>query len=255
MPLEDVFPVKGKTVLITGAAGWLGRRMAKVFAGCGANLILFSRSKGVIDLAKEIEVVYGVNADPFAVDCHTHAFSQFLMTTRDVDVLINNAWDLTEATGFGRKGPPCYDEWYRAFQCLHWVVQATETIGDRMKGHGGAIINVASMYAMVAPDPKLYEGTAYMNPPTYSAMKAGLLAYTRYCASFMGFAGVRVNALCPGAIPNEDVPHEFRQRLAGRTCLGRVGVPEDLDQALLFLATAPYVTGQAIVVDGGWTVC
>jgi gluconate 5-dehydrogenase len=120
------------------------------------------------------------------------------------------------------------------------------------------------MYALVAPSPRLYEGTSFINPPGYSASKAALLALTRYVASFWGPYGVRSNAILPGPFSNteQDGPNSVRQgdafleRLKARTCLGRTGRPEELVGALLFLASdaSSYVTGQALVVDGGWTV-
>jgi len=134
-----------------------------------------------------------------------------------------------------------------------------------MKARGrGNIINISTMYAVVAPHPGLYEGTSFLNPPGYSAAKAAMLALTRYVASFWGPFGIRSNAILPGAFSNTSgegtnpVPANdpFLQRLRMRTCLGRTGAPEELAGALLFLASdaSSYVTGHALVVDGGWTV-
>ena len=119
------------------------------------------------------------------------------------------------------------------------------------------------MYAIVSPDPKLYEGKKQFNPPSYSASKAALLAYTRYVASFYGEYGVRCNAILAGAFPHVGIEsdskvedQDFLDRLANRTVLGRVGKVNDLIGPLLFLASdaSDYVTGQGISVDGGWTI-
>ena len=120
------------------------------------------------------------------------------------------------------------------------------------------------MYALVAPRPQLYEGTDFINPPGYSASKAALLSFTRYVASFWGPYGIRANAILPGPFSNtedlggsnavlQDSP--FLQRLKGYTCLGRVGQPNELAGALIYLASdaSSFMTGQAVVVDGGWT--
>ena len=127
----------------------------------------------------------------------------------------------------------------------------------------GSIVNVATMYAVVAPSPRLYEGTRFMNPPGYSAAKAGMLAFTRYVAAFWGQYGIRSNAILPGPFSNtEDAGSNsvnagdpFLDRLKDRTCLGRIGHPSELVGALLFLASdaSSYVTGQGLLVDGGWT--
>ena len=99
-----------------------------------------------------------------------------------------------------------------------------------------------------------------MNPPAYSVTKAGLLAFTRYIASMWGKYNVRANAICPGPFPNTEKmvtseAQEFLLRLNSRTCLGRTGRPDELAGAVLFLASeaSSYVTGHAIVIDGGWT--
>ena len=125
------------------------------------------------------------------------------------------------------------------------------------------IINIATMYAAVAPSPRLYEGTDLGNPPGYSAAKAGMVAFTRYVASYWGPFGVRANAILPGPFsnteevgPNAVRPDDpFLERLASRTCLGRIGTAGELAGPLVFLASdaSSFVTGHTLVVDGGWT--
>jgi gluconate 5-dehydrogenase len=134
-----------------------------------------------------------------------------------------------------------------------------------MRNRGkGSIVNISTMYAVVAPSPQLYAGTDFINPPGYSASKAALLAFTRYTASFWGPYGVRANAILPGPISNTGQDSDnsvapddpFLERLKARTVLGRVGNPRDLVGALLYLASdaSLFTTGQALVVDGGWTI-
>jgi gluconate 5-dehydrogenase len=133
-----------------------------------------------------------------------------------------------------------------------------------MKQRGrGSIVNISTMYAQVAPDPRLYEGTTFVNPPGYSSAKAGMVAFTRYVASFWGSYGIRANAILPGPFSNTedagpnsvDLADPFLVRLGNKTSLGRRGQPEELAGALLFLASdaSSYVTGHALAVDGGWT--
>ena len=120
------------------------------------------------------------------------------------------------------------------------------------------------MYAAVAPSPQLYKGTNFVNPPGYSASKAALLSFTRYVASYWGQHGIRANAILPGPFSNTEdvtpnaVPENdgFIERLRARTCLGRIGRPNELAGALLFLASdaSSYITGHGLVVDGGWTI-
>jgi gluconate 5-dehydrogenase len=186
------------------------------------------------------------------------------------DVLINNAHELGSRTGFntpdGSLEAANVEQWMRNLTGgVYWAALTTQKIGGVMKDRGsGSIINVSTMYARVAPSPRLYEGTDFINPPGYSAAKAGLLALTRYTASFWGAYGVRANAILPGPFSNteEGGPNSvgandpFLQRLRDRTCLARTGRPHELAGALLFLASdaSSYVTGHELVVDGGWTV-
>ena len=157
------------------------------------------------------------------------------------------------------------EQWIKSFDSgLYWHALATQIIGSQMKlQRSGSIINISSMYALVAPDPRLYEGKTMFNPPSYSAVKAALLAFTRYVASFYGEYGVRCNAILAGTFPHVGIEsnskvddHEFLERLAKRTVLGRVGRVEDLKGILIYLSSdaSAYVTGQGISIDGGWTI-
>jgi gluconate 5-dehydrogenase len=157
------------------------------------------------------------------------------------------------------------EQWMRALESgVYWHALAIQVVGEKMKAQGGgSIINVSSMYSLVSPSPELYEGTDVFNPPSYGAAKAALNALTRYTASFYGKYGVRCNSLVPGAFPNvggdsynSPSDETILKRLAEKSVLGRYGHPDDLRGAMLFLASdaSAYVTGQTVVVDGGWTI-
>jgi gluconate 5-dehydrogenase len=187
-----------------------------------------------------------------------------------IDVLVNNAHEMGPGTGFnspqGTLEEADWDQWLRNLSGgVWWPAVLSRKLGAGMRERGGgSIVNIASMYALVAPSPLLYEGVPYANPPGYSVAKAAMLALTRYTASFWGRYGVRANAILPGPVSNteEDGPNAvpeddpFLDRLRARTALGRVGQPAELAGALLFLASdaSSYVTGHALVVDGGWTI-
>jgi len=193
-----------------------------------------------------------------------------VVSHEEIDVLLNNAYDLSERTGFntseGALDSSPLSQWQFAFESgIYWAVRTTQLIGAQMRERtGGSVINVSSMYGVISPNPRLYEGTDYFNPASYGVVKAGLIALTRYTASFWGKYDIRCNALVPGSYSNteedsynsvsKDSP--FLRRLEERTLLNRIGKPQDLLGALVFLASdsSSYMTGQTLIVDGGWTV-
>jgi NAD(P)-dependent dehydrogenase (short-subunit alcohol dehydrogenase family) len=273
---SDLFSLAGKTVLLTGASGYLGRTMVRGFLSNGARVIALGRSDRLHDSLRQWRDEFGVeSAEAHQIDMYDLAALSTLLdqiTASEVrlDVLVNNAHELGPATGFnvpaGGMDEFTLDVWQRNLTGgVLWPALAVQKAGVKMKAAGsGSIVNISTMYALVAPSPALYEGTDFLNPPGYSASKAALLAFTRYAASFWGQYGIRSNAILPGPFSNiEDTgPNAVRSddffltRLKARTCLGRIGKPHELVGALLFLASdaSSYLTGQAIAVDGGWTV-
>ena len=276
LSLDSLFSLEGKTAVLTGASGFLGRTFALALLANGARVVALGRSERLRTEAKKWADEFG--ADKIAVkqiDMYDAAALNDLCDSiaadeRTIDVLINNAHELGASTGFnvpeGSLEQASFDHWMRNLQGgVYWAVQTTQRLGGRMKeAQRGSIVNIATMYATVAPRPQLYEGTSSLNPPGYSASKAALAAFTRYTASFWGTSGVRANCISPGPFSNtEDVAGEnavaedspFVTKLKGYTVLNRIGRPIELCGALLFLASdaSTYVTGQNLIVDGGWT--
>ena len=273
---DSLFSLEGRTAVLTGASGFLGRTFALALLANGARVIALGRSDRLLEEARLWATQFG--EDRIAVHQIDMYDTAALNTLCDriaaeepsIDILINNAHELGAATGFnipeGSLENATFDHWMRNLQGgVYWAVQTTQRLGPAMKRHGrGSIINIATMYATVAPRPDLYEGTSSLNPPGYSASKAALAAFTRYTASFWGRDGIRANCLSPGPFSNtEDATAEnavqedspFVRKLKGYTVLNRIGRPHELSGALLFLASdaSTYVTGQNLLVDGGWT--
>jgi len=277
LKLDKLFSLEGKTAVLTGASGFLGRTFALALLANGARVVALGRSDRLKKEAKQWSSEFGQSKISVAqIDMYDVAALNFLCDKiaaeeKSIDILVNNAHELGASTGFnvpeGSLENSTFDQWQRNLQGgVYWAVQTTQHLGMRMKQqHRGSIINIATMYASVAPRPQLYEGTASLNPPGYSASKAALVAFTRYTASYWGRDGVRANCISPGPFSNtedlatsqnaitEDSP--FVQRLRGYTVLDRIGRPHELVGALLFLASdaSSYVTGQNLNVDGGWT--
>jgi len=271
-----LFSLEGKTVLLTGATGFLGRTLVRALLSNGATVLTLGASERVHTQAESLSAdwgkdrVYPYRADLYDIPATEEVLAQINGRHPVVDVVINNAHELGRRTGFnvpeGHLENATFDGWMRNLTGgVYWAALITQRIGCGMKARGrGSIVNISTMYAAVAPSPQLYAGTGFINPPGYSASKAALLAFTRYTASFWGPFGVRANAILPGPFSNteettansvsEDDP--FLERLRSRTVLGRLGKPGELAGAVLFLASdaSSFVTGQALTVDGGWTI-
>jgi gluconate 5-dehydrogenase len=272
----ELFSLTGKTVVLTGASGFLGRTIVRALLDNGATVLALGGSARVEAQVSALNDEYGMGrvkayrADLYDITAAEQTLAQLNQEHPVVDVLINNAHELGARTGFnvpeGHLEDATFDGWMRNLTAgAYWAALTTQRVGVGMKERGsGSIINISTMYAVVAPSPQLYEGTHFINPPGYSASKAALLAFTRYTASFWGPYGVRANAILPGPFSNIEETGEnsvapddpFLVRLQSRTVLGRVGAPRELVGALLYLASdaSTFTTGQALVVDGGWTI-
>jgi NAD(P)-dependent dehydrogenase (short-subunit alcohol dehydrogenase family) len=271
---DALFSVEGRTVVLTGASGFLGRSMVQTLLTNGARVVALGRSARLETLAAAWQDEFGAGritahrVDMYDLDAFSALLAQIAADEPRIDVLVNNAHELTPDSGFntplGTLERAPLDHWVRNVTAgVYWPALAVQTLGARMRAaKQGSIINIATMYAQVAPSPQLYEDTTALNPPAYSASKAALVAFTRYVASFWGSDGIRANAILPGPFsnteeigPNTVQDPEFLSRLQQRTCLRRVGRADELAGALLFLSSdaSSFVTGHALVVDGGWT--
>ncbi len=168
--LEEIFNIAGKRVLITGASGYLGGEISRTFLETGAKVILLGRSARLLKQTKEYQKEFGSgSARSFKVDFYNRyrlrSTLEKIVKDFDIDVLINNAYDLSNRTGFNTQGGTLenmtYAKWKDSFESgIYWAAIATEIMGKEFKKKKkGSIINVSSMYATVSPSPKLYEKT------------------------------------------------------------------------------------------------
>jgi NAD(P)-dependent dehydrogenase (short-subunit alcohol dehydrogenase family) len=255
------FRLDGRTALVTGAAGHLGWAIAAALGEAGAHVLLNGRRPEPLEALAAALRDRGIAATPTPFDVTEGESVRTRIAALDrLDVLVNNAY----AGAPGKFGTHRPKDYARAFDiavtaAAHLVDCATPQLRAAVRDHGdAAVVNVASMYGMVSPDPRIYGDSGADNPAYYGAAKAALIQYTRYAAVNLAADGIRVNALSPGAFPPDGVGQSdpgFYARLCDRVPLGRAGRPEELKGAVLFLAApaARYVTGANLPVDGGWT--
>lgn len=259
--LNELMDLKGKTVFISGGAGYLGSSMAHALAELGANIVIGSRDGEKCEqLAQLLKENYDIDAlglemDILDVISISNALKTLIERFGTLDILINSAWS-------GKKNTfesISYEDWkYDIDVCLNAVFYTVKEAYEYLKESKGVIVNIASMYGHVAPDYRMYDGKEFANPPSYGAAKAGVIQLTKYLASFMSPYGIRVNAISPGPFPFPETQknEEFVERLSSKNMLNRIGQPDDLKGAIALLCTdaSSYMTGQNICVDGGWTV-
>ncbi len=257
-----MFNLANKNIIVTGGNGHLGKAICEVLAEYKANLFIASRNyDDNVILANNLSSNFGnrnvaIQFDLSDISSIDNLFDYFHKNGIEVDVLINNAFYTT-----GKELHKMTDEeWNFGIEgTLSNITLLTKRILSLMvEQQSGKIINIASMYGVVSPDPQLYEGLNFYNAANYGVAKAGLIQLTKYIASFYGKYGITCNAISPGPFPNPEVlEHEtFIDRLVNKVPLGRIGKPDELKGIALLLSSdeSSYINGANICVDGGWTI-
>lgn len=261
----DQFRLDGRVCFLSGATGHLGRFMSEALTSAGAHVFVNGRRKQVVEaLVGELRSNGGkASAACFDITDET-AFSgcikQIEREHGRLDVIVNNA-------SAGRTGsletiePDDFEQSYRLnvvapFRILKAALPLLKASAKLTAG--ASVVNVASMYGSVSPDPSIYGSSGANNPPSYGSAKAGLIQFTRYAACHLAAERIRVNSISPGPFPSpkyfEQDP-EFYGRLRAKVPMRRTGDPREMQGPVLFLASdaSSYVTGINLTVDGGWT--
>ncbi|MEI8394792.1 MAG: SDR family oxidoreductase [Rhodospirillaceae bacterium] len=267
---RGLFELAGKVAVVTGSCGILGRHFCAALAAYGANVVVADlKPEACDDLARQL-------TDQFAVPClgvacdvtDKAAVTELTRRTLErygrVDVLLNNA--AGKPSDMARYFAPVeeYDEdiWREVMAVnVDGLFLVARALGGEMAKRGrGSIIQTASIYGVVAPDQRIYEGSSYMGraintPAAYSMSKAAVIGLTRHLATYWAAKGVRVNTLTPGGVESGQ-NETFKQRYGNRVPLGRMGQARELIGAIVWLASdaSSYVTGQNLIVDGGLSV-
>lgn len=253
------FSLAGKTAIVTGGCGHLGTEMVRGLSDAGA--VVYAAD---IDENKFAEI-FGADApdtiqyiDMDISDSESIRSALETIAAKSANhpsILVNNG---LYSRGQSAENMSDGDWAFGVDGTLNQLHRCIREALKYMQRSGGSIINIASMYGIVSPHHTIYDDfPAYFNPPHYGAAKAGIIQLTKYYGAYFAKYGIRVNAIAPGAFPNPEVQRskEFIQSLNTHTPMHRIGQPEELACPVIFLASdaSSYMTGQTIVVDGGWT--
>ncbi len=270
---DPLFSVRDKVVVVTGGFGQIGAEFVRELHGRGARVAVTSRSEvadpgarlGIDDPDGRLLAVAMDITDQASVDA---GFDRVAEAWGVPTVVVNNAGLDTQPSAPPEVSGPFEEFPVEVFRevvdtNLVGTFLVTQAAGRRMRdaGVGGSIVNVGSIYGMVSPVQDIYAykaeltGVPFIKPVAYSAAKSGLYNLTRYCATYWGRAGIRVNTLTPSGVRRDTQDATFQANYTARMPIGRMAEANEFNGALVFLASdaSTYMTGSNVVVDGGWT--
>ncbi|WP_280154592.1 SDR family oxidoreductase [Piscinibacter sp. XHJ-5] len=260
------FRLDGRRILVTGASGHLGTPIVQAIAAAGGIAVLAGRTPGRLEASAQALRALGGSCETLAFDVGApqecrDAIAALCAGNDRLAGIVNCAYGGQAATVETATDADfdlaCRQNLAGPFALIQAALPMLRRTAREVAG-GASIVNIASMYGHVSPDPRIYGTSGKNNPPFYGAAKAGLLQLTRYLAAHLGPDGIRVNSISPGPFPPPAIAQsapEFHAQLCAKTPLGRIGDARELAGPALFLLSdaASYVTGADLAVDGGWT--
>lgn len=241
--------LKNKVIIVTGGSGLIGKEIVddiKRKGGIPINadlLVNTNLREGAIkmDITDDTSIKIGC--------------SKIIKEFGRIDGLVNNAYPRTN--DWGNKFEDISPSSWRKnvdIQMNSYFVLSQTVLKEMKQQKSGSVVNIASIYGIVGNDFTLYEEYNGTSPAAYSAIKGGIINFTRYLASYFGRDGIRINCVSPGGILDNQHP-SFISKYEAKVPLGRLGHPSDIAPAVSFLLSdeARYITGQNIIIDGGWT--
>ena len=270
--IMDRFSMKGKSVIVTGGAGLLGKQFSLTLAQAGAQVMVADLNLTLAQQQAGAIITEGLDAEACVVNVTEPASTKAMVNATlekfgRLDVLINCAaldpkfdHEHQESQSDNAFENYSWEAWQASLNVnLGGAFLASQAAVQPMLSQGqGVIINICSTYGLVGPDQRIYpcaeDGTYRYKPVDYTVTKAGILGLTHYLAAYYAGKNIRVNALSPGGV-YIDHDENFVKNYSDRTILGRMAHLDEMNGAILFLASdgSSYMTGANLIVDGGWT--
>lgn len=242
-----------KVAVVCGGLGLIGKEVVNALSQAGARVYVLD--VGINENKENTTAIKYIKFDVTNDEKYDQAFESVIDEAGKIDIFVNLAYPRTEDWSAILEDVK-NRSWKKNIDMqLNSCCLLTRKVAEMMKKEGikGSIINFGSIYGVVAPDFEIYP-KGMTSPGAYSAIKGGILSFSRYAASYYGKHGIRINCICPGGIFDHQ-NQTFVKNYERRTCLKRMGKPEEVAAATLFLASdaASYITGTAFMVDGGLT--
>jgi len=241
--------LKDKVIILTGGSGLIGKTLLEQIRNEGG--ICYNADISVKDDLENGSIECDITNDHSIAE----TIDKVLRRHGRLDGLVNNAYPRTSDWGKKFEDIPA-ESWKKNMDMqlnsiFSFCQQSLRVMKEKRKG---SLVNIASIYGIVGPDFSVYSGTDMTMPAAYSAIKGGIINFTRYLASYYGHAGIRINSVSPGGILH-DQPRSFIENYEKKVPLRRLGLPSDIAPPVCFLLSdeASYITGHNLVVDGGWT--
>jgi NAD(P)-dependent dehydrogenase (short-subunit alcohol dehydrogenase family) len=241
--------LNGKVIIITGGNGLIGKSLVNKIISENAICINADLHNQTTDNLSNVicDVTNGKSID--------NAINLVLEKYGKIDGLVNNAYPRTE--DWGEKFEKISSDSWKSnidMQLNSVFLFCQKVLPHMASKYNGSIVNIGSIYGIVGPDFNIYKNTDLTMPAAYSAIKGGIINFTRYLSSYYGKNNIRVNCVSPGGIFNNQ-PTEFVKNYEHKVPMQRMGKPEDISPAVSFLLSddSSYITGQNLIIDGGWT--
>lgn len=249
----------GRTAFVTGGLGLIGFEVSRALCEAGAKTVVCDivPAASALEKLKPLSALGDIRYEEFDITALPSLEKKLKALAKKhggMHIFVNNAYPRTSDWGTHLPGLKLAS-WRKNVE-MHMNSYAwLSRTACLLMGNGGSLINFGSIYGVQGPDFTVYEGTTIGTPPAYAAIKGGIINFSRYLAAYFGPKGVRVNNICPGGVFDDQNP-KFVANYSKKAPMKRMARPDEIASAVLFLASdlSSYVTGQTLMVDGGWSI-